>query len=456
MLTSPATHLACPACRSALDRSRLSLSCRGCGRTYPVYGNRKAALSWLFAEPESARFDWKARLNGFLTSENAAIDSLAAKIKARPDGATTRRLRRLADAKQHNVARVAAILAPLKLHALSFDQERDPELRALHKLPGHQGVDSYFVNLFRDWSWNNGEYLELRTIVQTLLQRADAEPQVMATLGAGAARLPLDLHLSIRPRISYCLDLNPFLLLAARNIALGTTERLNEIPALPRDDNVAVEQELVASETLSDERAENFHILAANVSDLPLADEGVDTIITPWLIDIVEEPLPGLAARVNRALEPGGVWINSGPLSFLSQEPEHRYSAAEIEEILAVSGFEIVASETQSVGYLCSPFSSNGRVETVFSFAARKVNSIKRPPTFNHLPLWIQDSNQPIPVDSHLAVDAAKHILKAQILSTINGQLSVEKLAKLLAENHGLNQQEARHIVRRILIEHRA
>lgn len=456
-ISSPAMALVCPRCKQGLSRTETALVCDACDNTaYPIYGDERSPLYWLFAEPEAARYDWKARLNGYLDTTISTCNAQQRKAHNMAPGRTQERLLALARAARHNLEKVSAILEPLGLETLSFEGEAAPERRMLNKLPEHHGVDSYFVNLFRDWSWNNGEYLELRTVVQSLLKSAGAAPGTMATLGSGASRLPLDLHQLLQPDASYCIDLNPFLLLTAQRLAMGITENLVEIPALPRSDRCVVAQELYARAPLRDDAMQRFHWLAADVSQLPLADQSINTLITPWLIDIVAEPLPGLVARFNQLLQPGGLWVNTGPLSFLQHDAEHRYTQPEVEEIISACGFEIVESESRTVNYLCSPHSANGRVETVWSFAARKVHAIDTPADFNPLPVWLTEPNLAIPADPELPIDAARHLLNAQVLGTIDGSVSVDRLAALLAELHQLSQTEARNIVRRILLERRA
>ena len=48
----------------------------------------------------------------------------------------------------------------------------------------------------------------------------------------------------------------------------------------------------------------------------PFAEGAFDTVVTPWLIDIVSENLTVFAARINRLLKEGGRWVNFGSLAF--------------------------------------------------------------------------------------------------------------------------------------------
>jgi len=61
---------------------------------------------------------------------------------------------------------------------------------------------------------------------------------------------------------------------------------------------------------------EEFHFVLADVLRAPFADHAFDTVVTPWLIDIVSDDLPVFAARINRLLKPGGRWLNFGSLAF--------------------------------------------------------------------------------------------------------------------------------------------
>jgi len=82
-----------------------------------------------------------------------------------------------------------------------------------------------------------------------------------------------------------------------------------------------------------------LHVVAADVTRAPFAAGAFDTVITPWLIDVLDDDLAVFARRVNRWLRPGGRWVNSGSLAFSADDPVRRYALEEVREIVAASGF---------------------------------------------------------------------------------------------------------------------
>jgi hypothetical protein len=88
---------------------------------------------------------------------------------------------------------------------------------------------------------------------------------------------------------------------------------------------------------------------------LPFAAESFDTIVTPWLIDILPERFDHFALRVNAMLAPQGRWINFGSLNFQDARPSQRYGVEECREILGDSGFDDPIIDNSTIPYMCSP-----------------------------------------------------------------------------------------------------
>ena len=76
---------------------------------------------------------------------------------------------------------------------------------------------------------------------------------------------------------------------------------------------------------------EDFHLVLADALRPPFPEESFDTVVTPWLIDIISEDLPVFSARINRLLKSEGRWVNFGSLAFSSHEQTRRYSPEEVQ-----------------------------------------------------------------------------------------------------------------------------
>jgi len=449
--------LACPACNS--PESRLSakadsLRCGHCDASFPIYKSGAAHLTWLYTDPEASRHEWQARYNGFLCSNSAEQSRLTRALDdSRVSSVGRERIANQLQARQTQARQIAELLVSLELDAGGFDRRPVPA-NALHsKLPAKQGLLSYYDNVFRDWAWNNGENEHLLGTVKRVLQ-SDHRQHLgkVLTLGAGACRLSYDLHREYSPELSVVLDINPLLLSLAGRVIHGDTVPLYEFPVAPLNHAAyAVARECAAPEELADRR--NFHFLFADAMNPPLAAGSFDTLLTPWLIDIIPQNLSEFLPRLNHLLKKGGVWVNTGSLAFFHNDESWRYSEEEVLELIRQSGFEILAAERHVVPYLHSPHSAHGRMENLFSFAVKKVAEVQVPPRYEYLPEWILDTAQSVPESAESVVASSTHLLQAQVLAAINGHRTIEDIGALVATQYGFEIDESVQAVKRILIE---
>jgi uncharacterized protein YbaR (Trm112 family) len=451
--------LACPACgdrTTELGVRHDALICTQCKARFPIYENGRARIPWLFHHAETAQLEWRSRYNGFLHSNAAEQARLRASLDADTmDRAAHERVTRLLNAREAQRKQVTDLLAPLKLAAPRTAPGLDRS-GALHgKLPKHHGMSSYYDNIFRDWSWDNGENQRLFDCVGRVLQRAAPfRPNRLLTLGAGACRLSYDLHRHYRPTLSVALDINPVLLFVGSRVIQGETLNLYEFPLAPVDkSSVAVLRRCVAPEPLPPSESSVFVAVAGDVLRMPFRPGSFDSVLTPWLIDVLPQNFTETVRIVNRALAPGGLWLNTGSLAFFHRNESWCYSEEEALGIIMANGFEIVEHERVPIPYLQSPASAHGRVERVLSFSARKtaeVQDTKRP---QYLPDWLLDTERPIPDLDELVVATADHLLKAQILAAVDGRRSIEQIALFVAKHYGLPRSEAKGAVQRILTD---
>lgn len=360
------------------------------------------------------------------------------------------RIAQLLHARESHRNQIGDILSPLELDSIDWPADSASLLQG--KLPRSQGLSSYINNVFRDWAWDNGENEAMFSAVDNVLrvERNKTLGSVL-TLGAGACRLPYEIHQRYSPELSVALDFNPLLLHIASHVMQGDQIPLYEFPLAPLNAaSFAILHELSAPAVPAED---NFHFLLADAANPPIRDGSFDTVVTPWLIDIIPQDLRTFMPQVNRCLAEGGTWINSGSLAFFHRDESWRYSEEEVLELLEQNGFEILAAERQTVPYLQSPHSGYGRVEKVFSFSARKIDNVDIPSPSVYLPRWILDTALPVPSSTEAAVSSSHHLLKAQVLATIDGKRTIKQIGRILARQYGLGQRETIHAVQRILIE---
>lgn len=446
--------LACPACETgtvSLSRCDGTLACRECALKFPVSQTDGAQLPWLFAEPTATRLDWKARYHGFLHGNSLELERLR---KAREDRqcSTTgqQRITRLLQAREQHRSQVCAILEPLDLDGIDWPADATDLLHG--RLPRAQGLSSYRDNVFRDWSWDNGENEALLTAIGKITTTVpDAFAGSVLTLGAGACRLPYDIHRHNSTSLSVVLDLNPLLLQVASRVIQGNTIPLWEFPVAPLNaSSFAVLRECSAPATLSSGK---FCFVLGDALNPPFVRERFDTVVTPWLIDIIPQDLRSFIPRVNQCVRNGGIWVNAGSLAFFHKNEAWRYSQEEVLELLEQNGFEILAADRETVPYLQSPDSAYARFENMFSFAARKVRDVEVSPPTPYLPPWVLDSSLPVPSATETAVNSSNHLLKAQVLASIDGRRTIRQIGRIISRQYGLGKRETIHAVTRILIE---
>ena len=119
----------------------------------------------------------------------------------------------------------------------------------------------------------------------------------------------------------------------------------------------------------------------------PFRRGAFDTVVTPWLVDILPERFDVLCARVNSLLGDGGRWLNFGSLSFhdsRSSRALRRSTSAEPRSTR--HGFGDVTVEEREIPYLSSPASRHARRERVVTWSARKHRDVKKVPRYHALP----------------------------------------------------------------------
>jgi hypothetical protein len=432
--------LCCPRCQARLA-GHGKPSCPVCSKAF----SSLAGLPWLFADPDGARGEWRARANGFL----AGLESQAARYRAAltddvTRAATRSRLKLLAASCTDHARRLRALLAPL----LEGSAAAAPELYSAlgTTLPTGQGLTGYYANLHRDWSWGEAENEAAYRLVDDAL--GTAPPGRTLLLGVGAGRFAYDLHRRRNPEPLIAADINPLFLLAASRLYAGETLELYEFPLAPRDvATQAILRRLAAPEPAGP----GLHLVFADVTRAPFAEGAFDTVITPWLIDVLDEDLAVFACRVNRWLRPGGRWVNSGSLAFSSDAPACRYALEEVREIVADSGFAPVEPSEAAVPYLSSPASRHGRVESVVTFAAIKCAQAAAPAAARPGPDWLVRTDLPIPLLPEFQGRQLELRVLGYVASLVDGRRSVRDVARVLVEQRLMSEAEAEPTVRAFL-----
>jgi len=397
----------------------------------------------MFAEPQAALGEWRGRLQFSLQQLSHEIADLEKELQAKDLSALARRrVERYKKAVESHRRSLQKLLQPIEMQSLQGNYESYLALRT--RMPTDQGLNTYYPNIHRDWSWGEEENKASLKQVRAVLHD-HAELGNVLVLGSGAGRLAYDIHTELSCTSTVAIDFNPLLMLVAKAVTSGKNLSLYEFPIAPLAlDDDAVLRKLTAPETAD----ENFHLVLGDALRPPFPDGSFDTVVTPWLIDIINEDLPELSARINNLLKDNGRWVNFGSLAFANPERARCYSPEETKAIVAENGFSDPYVSQATIPYMSSPASRHGRQERVFSFSAYKERSVEKPARHQALPDWIVTGKEPVPLTPSFRQQAMTTQIYSFIMSLIDGKRSIKEMAVVLENQKLMTKEEAEPAIR--------
>jgi hypothetical protein len=445
--------LACPRCRhpaGTLAARAEHFVCANCKTAFPIFRSGVARLPWLFRDPEAVRLEWSSRYSGFLhasSAEKARLERALGETRRRKSAAA--RIEAQLQARDVQRKSIMDLLGPLALGVPRGSRLDRPGV--LHPATKRGRFASRCDAIFRDWSWDTAESDSVAECVRSVLRKRRAfAPTRVLSLGAGACRLAYDFHRRHSPGISVALDANPLLLCVAARVLHGDTVTLPEFPRAPLNKaSFAVTRSCAAPEPLRDGR---FALVLGDLLDAPFKTGAFDTVSTSGVLDSAPQDLRELVRVVNRLLESGGTWLNTGPIAFTHRNEAWRYSDEEVVELVAANGFDVVATDRHAIPWLQSPASAVGCIVHSLSFCAVKTGEAA-PAERAQDPPWLLDTRRSVPDLDELVVSATQRLVQAQILGAVDGRRSVAEIAQLVAKRYGLHTSEAEGAVRRVLLE---
>lgn len=385
-------------------------------------------------DPALWRATWINRLGNFAAETERSIQNWRAEA-ARPQALPRTR------------ARVEAVIAACERQRLEVQRLFEDVTRGERQLlPAALDSDARALlqleeNVFRDWAWGQAEVDATRAIVE----RVATEPLGrLAIYGVGAGRLAVDVHQALGPSETWALDVNPLPLLVAARLLAGETVVLPEFPVAPHSDQGVV----IAHALSSTIRVRpGFSFVLADAFQPPFAPGSLDTVLTSWFIDANGRDFRETAAAVNRVLRPGGMWLNVGPLRF-KQDLVSCYTIEEVWELAGAAGFQLASRARDDVPYFDAPASGSRRIETVFSFGARKVAEAEPVRHAPVEPAWIADPARPIPLTEPLVAYGRRSVFAGSVISLIDGQRSLNDVAAEMGRLWGFDAPRIRDQLR--------
>ena len=435
--------LACPRCdKSPLEQDGDGLHCKACKVDFPSVNG----IPWMFAEPQSSLGEWRNRLQFALQKLAYESVGLEAELKNKElHSLTRRRVDRYRKAVDYHRRSLQKLLQPIDLQSMQGSYETYLAMRT--RLPADQGLNTYYANVHRDWAWGDEENRASLRQIEAVLHE-NAELGNVLILGAGAGRLAYDIHMRFECAATVALDFNPLLMLVLQKVSVGEKLKLYEFPIAPKTlEDDAVLRTLSAPEVVRD----GFHLVLGDALRPPFAAGVFDTVVTPWLIDIITEDLSVLAGRINGLLKAEGRWVNFGSLAFASAERARRYSPEETKAIVAEQGFSDPYVSQTSIPYMCSPASRHGRQEKVFSFSSYKERDVDRPARHRALPDWLVTGREAVPQSQSFRTQAMTTQIYSFIMSLIDGKRSIQDMAAVLEKQKLMTREEAEPAIRAFL-----
>lgn len=402
-------------------------------------------IPWLLADPEATLGEWRTRMRAFTTELDAQAARYRAALTPEVVRASARnRLKLLSSACSDHARRLTSLLAPLDVAAAAAVPET---YRALASpLPAGQGPASYYVNLHRDWCWGAAENEAAYAAVDRAL--GPGNPGRTLVLGCGAGRLAYDLHLRRHPVSTIAADLNPLMMIVARRMFAGEHVELYEFPLAPRDLGChAVLRDLHAPSPAPP----GLWPVLADASRAPFVEGAFDTVVTPWLIDILDEDFAAFSARLNQWLRPGGRWVNSGSLFFQHGDPARCYASDELPELLEAAGFRDVEIAEELVPYLASPASRHGRMERLVTFSAVMRSRVEPPPPHRNAPHWLERDDVAVPLLPEVESRALAMRVHTFVASLVDGRRTLRDIADVLVRERLMPADESLPAVREFL-----
>jgi SAM-dependent methyltransferase len=391
-----------------------------------------------------ALVEWRGRARALLAHLERQATQYRGALTADVERTSTRnRLKLLAHACDDHARRVRALLAPL---GVGDDTANLATYAALEPaVAAGQGIAGYYANVHRDWCWGEAENDASFAAVEAALG-GDAARHVLV-LGAGAGRLAYDVHERLGPERTIAADINPLLTFVARRMFAGERLELYEFPVAPRD---LASHALLRRLGAPRPARPGLHCVFADATSPPFAPGTFDTVVTPWLVDVIDADLGVLAAVVNRLLAPGGRWLCTGTLFFQQRDPTRAYSTDEVVEVVTAAGFASPTLDTRRMPYLASPVSRHARSEDVVTFAVAKV--AQPAATTTRRLDWLIDPRQPVPLPAAVADRTLALRVEGYVASLVDGRRSVADIAARLVEERLLLPDEALGLVQAFVV----
>jgi hypothetical protein len=436
----PQNTLICPICANDLN----STHCSQCHSDFFTLGE----IPCLFTTGIQQKYLWQHQMAMMETQGSEALENLEYILQGYDITQLTRsRIERAHAAMSESLTVILAQLKNAGLNSQRYD------------IYEHIPLDNpteYYHHILRDWAWDHEPSRHYQNHVNdTNLNRvlniwSSHKPQKMLFLGAGAGRLSWDLHHTLKPEFTLASDINPFLLTCAQSLIKDRKNLiLPELYTFPQIGYPFAKSWLMQPPEDANQLHKSWFALGADVWNMPLKEASMDTLVTSWLLDVTGGDVKDLIAVIGYLLQPGGYWINTGPLLYSGKLSfDLKYSAEEIFEFADMAGFDIELKSVEEIAHMASPLNARYHHEQILSFSARKRTTIKPPATPGKSQAWLTPPwlvMHHVPIPKIQFVCNMGHDFIKQAIALVDGQRSIYHIAQLLQPSlpEGVDAKEA-------------
>lgn len=403
-------------------------------------------IPWLFNNPDYYLLYWQSKANELLNSYNYKVLSLENQKSFSKYPHRTERLNKLIKAFEYNQKKMEELLSPL------FSKSAEKISSFTDMIPSQQTLSLYWDNVFRDWAWETNEN---QVTIENFKDFVGANHnfQDVLILGTGSSRFALDFHSQANVNNTFALDFNPLLLFVAQKMLSFQDLKFYEITSSSIEQQNICQSWLLKNPIKKEQiRTDHFHLLFGDILNLPFKEKSFNTILTPWVIDILPMEFEKTTERINQLLPENGDWINFGPLGFMHANEGFCHTKEEIEEILINKGFSIEKMAIKKTNYLNSPISSQKRSEDLLFFHAKKKTETSQT-DFTYLPNWLINRDLPIPLNENIRKQQILAKTHADVFFSIDNHQTFNSLSALLANHYKMSIEQSQQTLMLLFIK---
>jgi carnosine N-methyltransferase len=332
-------NIICPVCNYSLKSAKVHsnhLHCINCGAAWPLINQRFPVLL------QNASAHLHASFKGFV-HHRKGLEEERKKWNKLAEQYPQRRLlfEEAAAAITHNLAHAAKIQASIQPF---IEAEQLAETMTATGSSGYDFIIYYYLE--KDWQQtdaNKKVWNKLMAPVLNALDKYAFKRQTAMLLGAGAGRFTWE----ISPLFHSVCALDNSITMAW---TFGEVQKetlfyydIKFTNNLSRSSHVNL---LKAGLPLNEAKVpDNIFYCIADAGRIPVEAHSQDVVFSVYFTDVL--PLHEWLPEVKRVIQPGGLFIHYGPLTYHFGTEAYMYAADELEEIFTAQGFVTLLSEVK-------------------------------------------------------------------------------------------------------------